>query len=313
MIHTSAPATLMLMGEHAVVYGKHALVASADQRLHIYLSPRRDHSIKIDSALGCFECTIDNILIQSPFSFALSVIKQFQQQLVTGFDLKIDSEFSSTVGLGSSAAILAAVSLAMLIFVKMEQPDTETLQNLVFQTAYRSLIEVQGRGSGADLAASILGGIICYRQKPFVWEKINVPLFPITLVYSGYKTATAEVIALIKSRYEQNPEKYTNIFNEIDEATLFAKDALIAGDLQGFIHAFKVNQNLMAALGVVDSTLQHMIDLLNQDPEILAAKVSGSGLGDCILGIGKTAKVGNYPVLTAQLADQGVHLHDPAN
>ncbi len=102
-----------------------------------------------------------------------------------------------------------------------------------------------------------------YRQKPFLWEKIITPLFPITLVYAGYKTPTSEVIQWVEQAREQNPEKFAEIFESIDEAVLFARDALSAeeGDIQAFVQAFVSNQKLMVTMGVVDETLQKIIDL----------------------------------------------------
>ena len=42
----------------------------------------------------------------------------------------------------------------------------------------------------------------------------------------------------------------------------------------------------MKQLGVSDSTLESIIEALNGCVGTYAAKISGSGLGDCVLGIG---------------------------
>lgn len=306
MIHTSAPATLMLMGEHAVLRGKHALVASVNQRLHVYLKPRKDRLIRIDSSLGKHECSLDKVEIKAPFEFILTLIKQFQKHFETGFDLKIKSDFSSTVGLGSSAAILVATAEAILTFLGFELRSHEIL----FDISYKALLKVQGQGSGADLAASILGGIVCYRNTPFAWTKLPVELFPITLVYSGYKTPTPEVIKIVNEAYKKDPKKFEILFEAIGEATLFAKEALEGEDLTGFLNAFKSNQQLMVEMGVVDETLQKIVDTLSQDPGILAAKVSGSGLGDCVIGVGTAKNKSVYTAIPVALSYEGVMSHE---
>lgn len=296
----------MLMGEHAVLREKHAFVVSVDQRLHVYLKPRKDRLVRIYSSLGEFECSLDKVEIKEPYKFILALIKQFQKHFDNGFDLEVKSDFSSTVGLGSSAAVLVATTEALLTFLGFKLRSHEIL----FDIAYKALLKVQGQGSGADLAASILGGIVCYRSNPFAWIKLSVDLPPITLVYSGYKTPTPEVIQFVNAAYAKDPKKFTQIFDAIDEATLLAKEALENEDLTGFLHAFKSNQQLMTEMGVVDDTLQKIVEFLSQDPAILAAKVSGSGLGDCVLGIGKAKSTDSYTLITAQLSDQGVMSHD---
>ena len=42
MISTSAPGSLMISGEHAVVYGHPAIVCAIDARVHITLTPADD-------------------------------------------------------------------------------------------------------------------------------------------------------------------------------------------------------------------------------------------------------------------------------
>ena len=51
-LKASAPGSLMLMGEHAVLHGKKALVCAIDQRISVSLTPREDARISIVSALG---------------------------------------------------------------------------------------------------------------------------------------------------------------------------------------------------------------------------------------------------------------------
>lgn len=302
LIHTSAPATLMLLGEHAVLHGKHAVVAAVNQRLHVYLTPRTDAVVSIDSTLGHYTSTIDALRVQAPFTFVLSVIRGLAKGTSKGFDLKIDSEFSSTMGLGSSAAALVATAAAVMRYWNIEAD--------LFETAYRSLIEVQGRGSGADLAAAIQGGVLLYRRVPFLAQKICEMPFPLKLLYSGYKTPTAEVIAIVEAVRQKDPHTFAVLFDEINAAVLAGAAALQEQNWEGFAQAMDRNQMLMEKLGVCDKTLSRMIAALRREPDVLSAKISGSGLGDCVYGLlqpGSWGSPGDHRMTTT---NDGVLFHD---
>jgi len=281
----------MLMGEHAVLHGKHCLVAATDQRLQVYLKPRRDQSIQIHSALGQLSTSLDCLEVKPPFTFVLAAIKNGKPK--TGFDLEIQSDFTATVGLGSSAAVLVATTLALHAL----ETNAEHNDKKIFDLAYQTLIEIQGRGSGADLAASILGGVVRYCQQPFSWQKLQLTIPEITLVYSGYKTPTPEVIQIVEAARQKDPQKYARIFTKMDKAVMQADT--------NFNASFSTCQHLMEELGVVDQTLQKIVDLFAPAP----AKVSGSGLGDCVIGLGKYAKIGDYSIIPAQLAIKGMLIH----
>ncbi len=305
MIHSSAPATLMLMGEHAVLHGKHALVAAASPRLHVYLQPRLDRIITIRSALGNYTGSLDTLEITDPFRFILSIIKQMNVQ--QGMDLEIQSDFAATLGLGSSAAVMVATAAAILECA----PQDKSL----FDICYASLLEVQGRGSGADLMAAIVGGIVLYRREPVffkpIWPNPSLTELPFHLIYAGYKTPTPEVIQIVEAWRQQDPARYAQLFEDIDRCVAQAAQALETGDLPRFAQAMQANQKLMQALGVSDTHLDQIVHDLEATPGILAAKISGSGLGDCVFAVGHRDNQNNIAgeVLDVRLSTQGVQIH----
>jgi len=282
-ISISAPGSIMLLGEHAVLRGYPAVVCAVDRRMHLTLTPRSDQVINILSeALGSFSCDINSITIQKPFQFVLAAIKRYAAQLTSGFDLKIDSEFSDKVGLGSSAAVTAA-AVALLEQWLFDQCDRSHICSIAIDVVR----EVQGgRGSGADVAASVFGGALLYWSSPMRIEPLNY--YPdISLVYVGYKMPTVDVIKHVARLASKEPEQFVEIFKGLGKCVLMGAQAIQKQDWQALGRIFDWHQTLQKALGTSDQTINDLVAQLEKEPTVLSAKISGSGLGDCVVALGK--------------------------
>ena len=270
----------MLLGEHAVLHGKHALVCAINRRISVRLISTPVRRVTILSSLGTYQSSLDDLEEHPSFKFVLQSIKQHREQIPFGFELKIDSEFSSKIGFGSSAAVTVAIHAALLRWIDGVEPSQERL----FEQTLETVRTVQGRGSGADLAASIFGGCVGFSTAP-EFQSLAVTL-PITAVYCGYKTPTPEVIEMVRKYSIADPKKYERIYCEIDASVALAMDSLRKSDLQGFGKILNANHHRMDEMGVNTPELHEIVTALQGDPKISGAKISGSGLGDCAVGIG---------------------------
>jgi mevalonate kinase len=304
-ITVSAPGSLMLLGEHAVLHGHHALVCAINRRITVRLTPTEAQSVRIFSELGDYHFPLDHLVDHPGLRFVLQAIRQHAEQLPSGFELKIDSEFSPEIGFGSSAAVTVAVHAAILGWQLGETPANEML----FAQALQTVHAVQGGGSGADLAASVFGGVVGYTTAPtFHSFALCIPL---TAVYCGYKTPTPEVILKVEQLREEDPKKYERIFAEMDAGALNAMDSLRNHDLPGFGNILNHNQQLMDEMGVNTPELQEIVEALQTAPDVFGAKISGSGLGDCAVGIGYAdLKDLCYPVHHLEISPTGFECHE---
>lgn len=305
VITTSAPGSLMLLGEHAVLHGHRALVCAINRRITVQLHPASNGSVRIVSSLGKYESPLDELVDHPALRFVLQAIRQHREHLSSGFTLKIESEFSADIGFGSSAAVTVATHAAFMHWIKGDPPASEAL----FAQALKTVHAVQGRGSGADLAASVHGGIVGYTTAPEC-QPVEISL-PLTAVYCGYKTPTPEVIRKVERLRNEDPEKYERIYSEIDARVAEAVACLHQHDFAAFGRILNRNQELMDAMGVNTPELQEIVERLQSAPEIFGAKISGSGLGDCAVGIGVADLEGiNYPVYHLEITPVGCAYHD---
>ncbi|BCN93910.1 mevalonate kinase [Thiomicrorhabdus immobilis] len=282
---SQAPANMMILGEHSVVYGHPALACALNQYVTIDWQARSDTAINFYSALGEHHTQLEHISHHPKLNFAVAALQAFQKKLQFGLDVTIHSDFSSTIGLGSSAAVLAAMLSGLNEICKTDYDLTK-----LFEIGHKIIIDIQGRGSGTDLAASLAGGLIFFQPKteiqPFpIIQKMEIVL-PLILIYAGYKTPTAKVLELVAENWQDKPHELEMLYRSMAKVTKQGFHALENQELDAFYQACADYQALMANLGVNDKTLQKIIDTLYQCGSVKTAKISGSGLGDCILGIG---------------------------
>lgn len=284
----------MLLGEHAVLHDELAIVCAIAQRMRVKLTPISSRIVSIRSALGEYQSFIDQIEAKAPFQFVLTAINQFTGKLKTGFILEIQAEFSAQIGFASSAAVTVATLAAMHLWLH----DAALPPLALFNLAKTVILAVQGRGSGADVAACVYGGTLAYRVAPFsITQLQNNPL--ITAVYSGSKTPTAQVIASVDAARERDPTQFKQLFTAIGNCSEQAAAAIDRGDWPALGNAMRCNQTLMAALGVNNASLQLIVDTLQAQDAVYAAKISGSGLGDCVVGLLKASEF-RYPINAEQ-------------
>lgn len=296
----SAPGSIMLFGEHAVLRGKSALVAAVDKRITVTLQPRNDSEIHIHSNLGKYITSINHINVEKPFLFVLACFKRHRELMPTGFNLEITSTFSHTVGLGSSAAVVVA-TLACLMQWLLGLVERKEL----FYSARNLIQSVQGCGSGADVAASIFGHIIHYHMEPASFEIIQ-PLPKFSLVYCGYKMPTPEVIRIVSERVSSDKNYFDSVFERMHQCTLKAKEALKNENHSILGKLMLEHQKYQKELGTSDAMLESLIHLSLQEEGILGAKISGSGLGDCIVTLGEIHHLPAGELIEITLSKQGV-------
>lgn len=278
----SAPGSMVLLGEYAVLYGSKALVCALNKRVHVTLTPRKDDLVKISSDRhGVYQTTLQKLQLEKPFDFVLAALKFHQAQLKSGCDIAIKSDFSDQVGFGSSAAVTVATLAAIVTWLKFQMTSHEFLHQ-----ARQVVRNVQQVGSGADVAAAIYGGMVSYQAQPLMAEKLAVT-HPISALYCGFKTKTPDAIQQVTSRFARYPELFKYICAVIGQCAKDGIQAVKKQDWTALGSVMTLQQSMMDALGVNLPVLQRMAASLAEQPGMLGAKISGSGLGDCVVGLGE--------------------------
>ena len=303
-VRASAPGKLMLLGEHAVLRGQPALVCAIDRRLRLRARRRADGRVVVRSDLGELDLPLPDLRPEPPFAFLATVVRRFTGRLDGGVELVVESDFSDEVGFGSSSAVTVC-AVAALSALSGENAD----QDFVFREALEVVRSVQQRASGADVAASVYGGTLLYSAEEGVLGR-SARDFPLVAVYSGSKMPTPEVIRRVEGRIAGRERIFDPIFEAMGASSTAAFEALSAGNYAEVGEILRINQGLMDALGVSNRALWEIVQRLQAEPGILGTKISGSGLGDCVVALGEIpggVSLG-YPIFRLRPSNQGVLL-----
>ena len=273
-IKVSAPGKLMLLGDHAVVYGYPCLVTAVDKRLYVEAEIIED----------------DNDDIITPqvkeSRFVLESIAYFKEQfkIMESVRIKTKGDFSHQVGLGSSSAVTVATFKALGLLFNKSMSLSE-----LFQMSYRVNLLIQGVGSGFDIAAATYGETLEYVMGGKVIEPLHIKSLPLVVGYSGLKADTPFYIRRVAEAFKSKKEEMEKIFKSIQILVESAKEGLQTGNLPEVGKCMNENQKLLVQLGVCIPKLDDMIaSAINAGA--YGAKLSGAGGGDCMIALIDEAK-----------------------
>jgi len=284
MIKVSAPGKLMLFGEHAVVYDKPCIVVSVDHRISVSIEKRNDNNLILTAPeLDIKDKNISD-LEKTHFKkvrFILTVIRNFfkKYDVKSGLDIKTKSEFSDKIGLGSSSAVVVSAikCLSELFKIKMNEKD-------IFDLSYQTVLDVQGLGSGFDVAAAVYGGILFFKTAGKTIEAINIQDIPLVVGYTGIKADTPTLVKMVREKRTKEPDKINHIFNEIEKIVNSAKTEIENENWKEVGRLMNLNQNLLRNLDISSKKLEDLIKAA-LDAGAYGAKLSGAGGGDCMIAI----------------------------
>ena len=282
----------MLFGEHAVVYDRPCLVTAVDQRMRVTVELLDTPDFILDAPdvkISDYKKSMNTIgkgAIPKGARFIEIAVKNFKARygLKKGLSITTKSEFSSQFGFGSSSASTVCVLKALSVLLNKKLSDKQ-----LFDLAYKTVLDIQGKGSGFDVAAAIYGGTVYFVTGGKVIKPLPIKTLPLIVGYSGVKADTVTLMNHVKETSDTYPKVVTGIYSEIEKLIPLAKKALLNSDWQTVGELMNINQGYLSALGVSTQKLEDMIYAI-RDNGGYGSKLSGAGGGDCIIGLAPDAK-----------------------
>lgn len=255
-ISYSAPAKVILSGEHAVVYGKPGLVSAINKRLEFSLweaaKKTNDKNVLLISQI------VKDYLKKAKIDF---VDKQF--------NFKIVSEIPIGRGLGSSAALSVTSAAAFLEFYTERQFEKENINNIALQIEKY----FHQNPSGVDNSAACYGGLILYQKKVKIKNlDYRIPKIieeKLFLIDSGKpKETTGEMVDFVGAK------SVGMILDEIEITTKKLEESIAKENINLFKESLVNNENLLQQLDIVSEKTKKLLEDLSK---FGVGKVTGAG------------------------------------
>lgn len=291
-VTVSAPGKLMLFGEHAVVYNHPCIVTSVSERLTLTMKQTKEHIFTLEAPnvnIHGYSKTIDTLCtgeIPRGVQFIEHAIKIFSKihAIPQGISVSTTSTFSPLYGFGSSSATTVCTLFGLFQLTKIPVTQKE-----LFTLAYKTVLDVQGKGSGFDIASAIYGKTILFKTGGEIIESIETQQLPLIVGYSGVKADTKTMIEEVKKKMESYPDKVNRIYTAIEQIVFQSLKCMKESDWERVGKFMSFNQEYLRDLGVSTEKLEAMISV-SMKAGAYGAKISGAGGGDCIIAVSPPEK-----------------------
>ena len=293
----SAPAKIILLGEHFVVYGEPAIVMAIDKRVYARVEKRNDNRLHVRSMDLNLEVFFENGSFRveqgdlkeaktklEPVKQAIEKVMEKHGQHV-GLDIEINSTVPVGAGLGSSAAVIAATTAATgaILDVKLSKED-------ILRITYTAEKIVHGTPSGVDPAISTMGGTMLFQMdtgfKPLE-VKTNIPLI---IGDTGVERSTRVQVEKVRDLVDKYPRVTEHLMKTAREIVLRAIEALKENDLETLGTMMNINHALLYGIGVSDESLEWLANAARK-AGALGAKLTGAGGGGCMIALAREEKL----------------------
>lgn len=279
----SAAGKVILLGEHAAVYGRHALALPIPDAVRV-----RAESSRSRTSLAIPNWGITTKLdLSKPQGIDAAVALILRQLDVRSehFTITVDARLPRAMGLGSSAALAVAISRAICDVMRIEA-DNARINRIAFECEKLA----HGTPSGVDNTISTFAEpmLFCNDGKLQIESLSLTEVPPIVIACSSDEGLTSEQVAGVKARYEQAPQRYTALFDEIDEISVAGAELLQARQYTELGLLMNVCHGLLNAMEVSTPELERMIVLARQ-AGAAGAKLTGGGGGGSIVALCPTA------------------------
>ncbi len=301
VITTSAPAKIILFGEHGVNRQQPALATAVDLRLFCRVTVRADDGYSFQSGqyqeagdrarLMAFKAKIDGLREAKALDDIREVARDFfaptryvLAHIVEGVgEMGFDVEWRSTLPIGSGMGSGAATSTSMALATLAVAGQSPTPEELAFLAWQGDVIAHGGVASSLDSSTCAFGGLIRYTVAEGAEVLPYALSLPLVIGDTMIQANTAKLNTHVRKWLEVHPARM-HLFKDMGYSVQQALLALETNDLVTLGRLMDLHQLLQEKLGTSCPEIEELIEA-SIGAGALGAKISGSGGGGIIIAL----------------------------
>jgi mevalonate kinase len=279
-----APGKIILLGEHAVVYGRPALAVPVRQvQACATVEPAASGptgSIEILAPDLAFDSWLHDLPRDHPLaSICRATLAELAVAPFPPLRLTLNSTIPVASGLGSSAAVSVAVARALVAYFGGSLSDQQ-VSDLAFEVERIH----HGTPSGIDNTVVAFDRAVIFQRGESPQTLKAGGRFLFLIGDTGVPAPTAEAVGLVRQHWTANRDALESVFDQIADLVLDARQALQQGLPERLGGDLGRNHELLQALRVSSPDLDRLVQAAD-GAGALGAKMSGGGMGGNMIAL----------------------------
>ncbi|HZU83509.1 MAG TPA: mevalonate kinase [Polyangiaceae bacterium] len=263
---------VILLGEHAVVYGVPAIAVGIDRGARAWATPLEAGPSRLH--VHGWNIDVDETDTAQDLGRAFHALLGAGRPIAAQA-VHVEADLPPGGGLGCSAAIGVAIARAV------EQPiahDALQARAMAWERVFH------GNPSGVDAAVAARGGCVFFRRGETL-EAVRVRgALHLCIGSTGTASSTRRMVDAVARLRARRPDVVEQSFEAVRSLVHSARQAIEAGDRFALGRLMDLNQTLLSALFVSTPDIERMCALA-RGAGALGAKLTGAGGGGSVIAL----------------------------